>query len=131
MTWNDPAAAESLLELLDCLQAEYQALLDQDAVRIESALARKKQLLARLASHSDQIVSQEPGGRRELPPAWTQALARARELNRRNAIVLSPRVLFNRARLRCLQGALGGFGLYGADGLATAGRLAAAPPRSA
>jgi flagellar biosynthesis/type III secretory pathway chaperone len=132
MALHDPEAAKNLLALLDCLEAEYRALLAQDLAQIESTLARKEQLLERLASHPDLASRQKPGGGMALAPAWTRALSRARELNRRNAIVLGPRMLANGARLRCLHSALGGLGLYGADGLAaSAGHLAVAPGRSA
>jgi hypothetical protein len=123
MALNDPAAAETLLALLDCLAAEEQALLAEDLPRIESTLARKRELLARFEAST--------GGERRaaLSPAWRRALARARELNRRSEIVLAPRLLANHARLRFLQAALGGQGMYGADGMAAREKLAVAPGR--
>jgi flagellar biosynthesis/type III secretory pathway chaperone len=125
MALNDPAAAGDLLALLDCLEAECQALLDQDLDKFESTLLRKRDLLARLSAHA----AAASGGRRAgaLAPSWRRALTRARELNRRNAIVLAPRMLANHARLRFLQSALGGPGLYGADGLSAPALLAVAP----
>jgi flagellar biosynthesis/type III secretory pathway chaperone len=131
MAPHDPAAAEDLLALLDCLQSEYAALLAQDLPLIESALVRKERLLARLASHAERAVARKCSGAGGLPPAWGPALLRARSLNERNALVLRPRKLANGARLRFLQSALGGLALYGADGLATHGRPLTTPAQGA
>jgi flagellar biosynthesis/type III secretory pathway chaperone len=131
MALNDPAAAENLLALLDCLEAEYRALLAEDLQQIESVIAQKERLLARLASHPDLARNQSAGARLDVPPVWKRALSRARALNQRNAIALGPRLLANGVRLRFLQTALGGLALYGADGLAASNPLAAVPSRSA
>lgn len=128
MNLRDPAAAENLLALLDCLEDEYQALLAEDLDRLAPALTRKAELLERLST----LFAADRSPRRvPLAPAWARALRRARELTRRNAIVLGPRLRANHARLNCLQSFFGDPGLYGANGLTQAARFASAPGRSA
>jgi len=101
-----------LEELVQCLQDEYQALLDEDLPRLERALAAKQDLLAALANAS----GNPPGGARRPALSARLALARLRALNERNAMVLAPRSAANRARLQFLQAALGRNPLYAADG---------------
>lgn len=120
MAAQDSDVASSLLALLECLDQEYRALLDQDLDGIGSAVARKEQLLRRLASHAELMQSRRSAG--ELSTAVRRALARARELNWRNSLVLGPRLVANHARLRFLQGASGGLALYGPDGRSASGR---------
>jgi flagellar biosynthesis/type III secretory pathway chaperone len=114
MAQHDPAVAGTLSELLHCLEDEYGALLAEDAPRLEAVLARKEQLLARLAADPGVALGAAQGKAAGLP--WAGALARAQALNQRNAVVLRPRAAANQARLRCLQSALGGVALYAADG---------------
>jgi flagellar biosynthesis/type III secretory pathway chaperone len=119
MAPNEPNVAASLLSLLECLEQEYRALLDQDLEGIGAAVARKEHLLRGLASFAGVMQSNPAAG--ELSLAMRRALSRARDLNRRNSLVLGPRLLANHARLRCLQSAAGALGLYGADGRSTRG----------
>jgi flagellar biosynthesis/type III secretory pathway chaperone len=123
MAQTDPATAQNLLALLACLEEEYAALLAEDAGRLEDALVRKQRLLAELASQPGLALGPRQG---RPAPAVAQALARARALNERNAIVLQPRTVANHARLRFLQSALGAVALYGADGQSTHERMAVA-----
>jgi len=101
-----------LHELVQCLQDEYQALLDEDLPRLERALAAKQDLLAALAG----AMGNPAAGARRAALSTRLALARVRALNERNALVLAPRSAGNRARLQFLQAALGRNPLYGADG---------------
>jgi flagellar biosynthesis/type III secretory pathway chaperone len=119
MAQHDPAVAGILSALLQCLEDEYTALLSEDASRLETVLARKEQLLAQLAADPGMALGQAQGKPRSAL-TLADALARARDLNRRNAVVLRPRAAANQARLRCLQSALGGVALYEADGQAAA-----------
>lgn len=115
MSQHDPAIAGTLSALLQCLEDEYSALLAEDGDRLEAVLARKEQLLARLAADPGVGLGQAQGRPGATSPL-AEPLARARDLNRRNGVVLAPRAAANRARLRCLQSALGGVALYEADG---------------
>jgi flagellar biosynthesis/type III secretory pathway chaperone len=121
MATNDPAAAANLLALLDCLAAEERALLAEDLSQIESTLERKRELLARVAE------SLRGKDLHALPAAWRKALARAQALNKRNAITLGPRLLFNNAKLRFLQAALGSEGMYAANGMSAPEKIGVAP----
>lgn len=114
------AAASDLAALVECLEAEYRALLAEDLEQLDAVLARKERLLRDLASRSA-----APGA------SWKQALARVRQMNQRNALVLAPRSAAIRARLRALQSAIGRDGLYAADGSLASGGFRAAYPRSA
>lgn len=106
----DPQLAPQLGALVDCLEAEYRALLDQDCARLESVLALKERLLGELAAQA------APGRQPAVLPGRAE-LARLRKLNARNARTLAPRALANGARLRFLQAALGRAPqLYSADG---------------
>jgi flagellar biosynthesis/type III secretory pathway chaperone len=128
MAQTDPATARNLLALLECLEEEYAALLAEDLPRLEGLLARKQALLAELAGQPGLALG--PSQARPAP-AIAQALARARALNERNAIVLQPRAVSNHARLRFLQSALGAVALYGADGQTARERMAVAQGRRA
>jgi flagellar biosynthesis/type III secretory pathway chaperone len=130
MTSDNPAAASSLEPLVECLEAEYSALLAEDHERLEAVLARKEQLLAQLATLPAVAVGQPQSDRARAQTPWKQAIARVRELNRRNSVVLAPRAAGNSARLRFLQSALGRDALYGADGSVAPGRIRALQPRS-
>jgi flagellar biosynthesis/type III secretory pathway chaperone len=106
--------------LVDCLEAEYQALLDEDCTRLEAVLAQKERLLAELAAQSNPALGAARDGRPRWPTPGRQALVRLRELNNRNALLLAPRALANGARLRFLQSALGrGPAVYAVDGATT------------
>ena len=128
MAQHDPLVAGSLGALLQCLEDEYRALLADDATQLEAVLARKEHLLAQLAA--DPGIALGPARGRPDAVA-TGTLTRARELNQRNALVLAPRAAANRARLRCLQSALGGVALYAADGQAAPAGAPAGARRSA
>ncbi len=115
----NPAAtpARSPLDaLVLCLEAEYRALLAEDAQQLEAVLAQKQQLLARLAETAGAAMGQPQGEPPRSGAPLRRALARLRELNARNASVLAPRAARDRARLQFLQSALGRPALYGADG---------------
>lgn len=131
MATTDPATAQNLLDLIECLEEEYAALLAEDSGRIEAALHRKQRLLAQLACQPGLGVGPAQGRPAAMPAAWERALVRARDLNARNAIVLAPRAAANRARLRFLQSALGAVALYDAGGHATHERMGVAPGRRA
>ncbi len=104
------AITPSINALVDCLEAEYRALLAEDAQLLEAALKSKAALIERLAGQADTRTAAAA-----LPGRL--ALERLRQLNQRNAQVLAPRALANRARLRFLQAALGRApALYSADG---------------
>jgi flagellar biosynthesis/type III secretory pathway chaperone len=110
------ATASPLEALVHCLEAEYSALLAEDYERLGAILARKEQLLARLATLPGAGVGAPQGDRARASAPVRQALSRVRELNQRNAQALAPRAAGNRARLHFLQSALGRGALYGADG---------------
>ncbi|SPE19400.1 hypothetical protein SBBP1_100035 [Burkholderiales bacterium] len=124
MTSPDAAAVGGLDALVECLEAEYRALLAEDHERLEAVLARKEQLLSDLAALPAALGRPQSDRARAQAP-WKQALARVRELNQRNAMVLAPRAAGNRARLRFLQSALGRDTGYAADGSVASGRLRA------
>ena len=130
MTPAHAAASSGLDALVECLEAEYRALLAEDHEQIEAVLARKERLLSDLAALPAILGSPQSDRARALAP-WKQALARVRELNQRNAIVLAPRAAGNRARLRFLQSALGRDSVYAADGSVAAGHLRAVQAQSA
>jgi len=130
MTSTRAAASGGLDALVECLEAEYRALLAEDHEQLEAVLARKEQLLSDLAALPAVLGSPQSDRARALAP-WKLALARVRELNQRNAIVLAPRAAANRARLRFLQSALGRDTVYAADGSVVSGRLRAAQAQSA
>jgi len=119
MTPKEPAAGE-LAALVECLEAEYRALLAEDLEQLDTVLARKERLLRDLAARSA-----TPGA------SWKQTLPRVRQMNQRNALLLAPRSAAIRARLRALQSAIGRDGLYAADGSLAPGGIRAAYPRSA
>jgi len=110
------APAGPLEALVQCLEDEYSALLDDDHVRLESVLARKELLLARLAAQPSAAIGAPQGDRARAGAAARSAMRHLRELNQRNAQALAPRTAANRARLQFLQSALGRGALYGADG---------------
>lgn len=119
MTEVSPPASTAtgpLEALVQCLEDEYSALLDDDHDRLESVLARKEQLLARLAAQPSAGIGAPQGDRARAGAAARAAMRRLRDLNQRNAQVLAPRAAGNRARLHFLQTALGRGALYGADG---------------
>jgi flagellar biosynthesis/type III secretory pathway chaperone len=111
-----PAGAGHLDDLVQCLEAEYAALLAEDYERLESVLAQKEILLARLASLSEATAGSAQGTPVRIAAPWKKAFARVRDLNQRNALVLAPRAAGNRARLHFLQSALGRGALYAPDG---------------
>ena len=112
-----PAPAAGPLEaLVRCLEDEYSALLDEDYDRLDAILARKEQLLVRLAALPAAAVGAPQGDRTRAEAAARRSLHHVRELNQRNALVLAPRAAGNRARLQFLQSALGRGALYAADG---------------
>jgi hypothetical protein len=124
------AAAGEFAALIDCLEAEYRALLAEDIGQLHAALARKQQLLMHLAEVPAGLGL--PYG--NLGPAaapFKRALAHVHEMNRRNAQVLAPRSAAIRARLRFLQAAVGHDPVYSADGSLTSGVFRAAHPHSA
>jgi flagellar biosynthesis/type III secretory pathway chaperone len=131
MARYDAASARNLLELIECLEEEYEALLAEDLARLEVVLARKKHVLTELAADSGLALGKPQGERTAPPAAWARAVTRARDLTRRNAIVLAPRAGFNAARLRFLQSALGTLALYGSDGRSASSRMAVGPGQRA
>jgi flagellar biosynthesis/type III secretory pathway chaperone len=117
MQATDPERDGGLDALVDCLEAEYQALLDEDCARLEAVLVRKERLLSQLATRSNPSLAEGHRSAARAPMASRQALARLRDLNHRNALLLAPRALANGARLRFLQSALGrGPAVYSAGG---------------
>lgn len=124
------AAASELSLLIDCLEAEYRALLAEDAGQLQAVLARKKQLLTDLAARpAARGALQDNNG--QATKLLKQTLTRLREMNRRNALVLAPRSAVIRARLRFLQSAAGRDPVYAADGSLTSGVFRATYPQSA
>jgi flagellar biosynthesis/type III secretory pathway chaperone len=117
--------------LVQCLEDEYRALLDEDYQRLEQVLARKQQLLTRLAEQPAGLVGSPQGDRARAGAKARLSLRQLRNLNDRNARVLAPRAAGNRARLQFLQSALGQGALYGADGSVSAPRTLASGGRSA
>jgi len=125
-------SAGPLDALVQCLEDEYSALLDEDYDRLERVLALKQQLLERLVALPSAAVGAPQGDRARSGSARAPAsLHQVRKLNERNAQVLAPRAAGNRARLQFLQSALGRGALYGADGSVGANRNIAAGGRSA
>jgi len=120
----------ALSTLIECLQSEYRALLADDLEQLAGALERKRRLLAELSSQRLALLGATPDSR-GTPAPWQQALARARDMNQRNALVLAPRWAAVRARLHFLQAAVKGDALYAADGSLGAGGFRAAYPQSA
>jgi len=123
-------ASGTVAALLQCLEAEYGALLAADLEQLAWAISRKEQLLAQLASQTAALSAPQVDGRRELARC-RQALARAQHLNQRNALVLVPRFSANRARLRFLQSAVDRDPVYGADGSIGLGRIRVGSAQSA
>jgi flagellar biosynthesis/type III secretory pathway chaperone len=120
MQATDSAHDGGLDALVDCLEAEYQALLDEDCARLEAVLVQKELLLSQLAARSNPPPGDGRSGRMRPAMPGRQALARLRDLNNRNALLLAPRALANGARLRFLQSALGrGPAVYSAGGAMT------------
>lgn len=111
------ATSSPLAALVQCLEDEYSALLEGDFDRLERVLARKEQLLARLAAQPSAAIGTPQGDRARAGAAARLAMRRLRDLNQRNAQALAPRAAGNRARLQFLQSALGRGALYGADGV--------------
>jgi len=111
-----PASGGPLEALVQCLEAEYAALLAEDFVRLEAVLAQKEQLLARLAALPAAGVGSPQGAPKGTLAPLKKAFTRVRDLNQRNALVLAPRAAANRARLHFLQSALGRGALYQSDG---------------
>lgn len=107
---------DPLQALVLCLEAEYRALLADDAERLEAAVAQKERLLALLVQLPPAALGQPQGDGLRRRAQSHPAIARLRELNGRNALALAPRAARNRARLQFLQSALGRPLLYGADG---------------
>jgi len=102
------AGATALSQLLGCLQAEGGALASGDLDALAQAVHQKEQALQRLAS---ELAGPDAGALRE-------AVRRARDLNERNARLLMPHVIVNRARMEALFGAARPGTLYSADGRA-------------
>ena len=123
------AFAGALCALADCLEAEYRALLAEDIGQLQAALGRKQQLLMELAARPA-AVGAAPGSRGQATALSRRALARMREMNRRNAQVLAPRAAALGARLRFLQAAVGRDSVYAADGSLMSGVFRAAHPQS-
>ncbi len=130
MSQPDPSVDGALQSLVECLEAEYQALLAEDHDRLDAVLRQKEILLSKLAG-LPAIAGSASGGRPRTPAPWKRTLERVRALNRRNAVVLGPRALGNGARLRFLQSVLGRAALYAADGSVSGGPLHTTLPRSA
>ncbi len=124
------AAASELSSLIDCLQAEYHALLAEDAGQLQAVLGRKQQLLTDLAARRA-AMGAPLGKGEETTRLLKQALMRLREMNRRNALVLAPRSAVIRARLRFLQAAAGSDPVYASDGSLAPAVFRAAYPQSA
>jgi len=124
-------AAGTLDALVQCLEDEYSALLDEDFERLEGVLARKQLLLERLAALPSAAVGAPQGDPARAGAKARLSLRRVRKLNERNAQVLAPRAAGNRARLQFLQSALGRGALYGADGSVSAAATVGASGRSA
>jgi hypothetical protein len=104
-----PAA---LARLLQCLSEEGDALIGADVDRLAQAVRDKELALQRLAAelgHADR-------------PALRAALRRARDLNERNARLLTPHLHMNRARIESLLGAARTGALYSPDGRAADAR---------
>jgi len=123
-------AAGELAALIDCLEAEYRALLAEDIGQLHATLARKQQLLTHLAQVPASLGLPQGNLGPALAP-FKRALARVYELNWRNAQVLAPRLAATRARLRFLQAAVGHDPMYAADGSLASGVFRAAQPHSA
>ena len=117
--------------LVQCLEDEYRALLDENYPRLEQVLARKQQLLDSLAALPAAAIGAPQGDRARAGARARLSLHHVRKLNERNARVLAPRAAGNRARLQFLQSALGQGALYGADGSVSAARRLSAGGRSA
>jgi flagellar biosynthesis/type III secretory pathway chaperone len=126
-----PAGPGPLDDLVQCLEAEYAALLAEDYDRLDAVLAQKEILLTRLASLPEAAVGSAQGKPVRIAPPWKKAFARVRELNQRNALVLAPRAAGNRARLHFLQSALGRGALYAPDGSVHTALASGANGRSA
>lgn len=125
------AAADQLGALINCLEAEYRALLTEDIGQLQAVLARKQQLLVDLTAWPTAMHAPHNKSAPAIA-AVKQKLTHLRELNRRNAHVLAPRSAVIRARLRFLQAAAGRDPVYAADGsLTPAGVFRAAYPQSA
>jgi len=124
------ASADALSALIECLEAEYRALLAEDIRHLHAVLVRKQQLLAHLAAQPTATYAPPENGQRATTPL-RQRLTHACEINRRNALVLAPRLAGIRARLGFLQAAAGREPMYAADGSLTSGVLRAAYPQSA
>jgi len=124
------AGAGALSALIECLEAEYRALLAEDIGHLHAVLVRKQQLLANLAAQLTAADAPHENGRRATAP-FRRTLTRVREMNRRNALVLAPRLAVIRARLGFLQAAAGRDPMYAADGSLTSGVFRAAYPQSA
>ena len=123
------AAVGEFSALIDCLEAEYRALLAEDIGQLHAVLARKQQLLADLATRPA-ATGAPYGNGGEFAAPLKRTVAHLRELNRRNALVLAPRSALIRARLRFLQAAVGRDSVYAADGSLTSGSFRAAYPQS-
>ncbi len=129
MTSTDEASG-TLAALVQCLEAEYRALLAEDLQELAAVMARKEQLLAQFAAQSLGHGGAQSNPGRELAQC-RQALTRVRDLTQRNALVLAPRSAAVRARLRFLQAAVGRATVYAADGSIGSGRLRPSYPQSA
>ena len=102
------SAAAILAELVECLQAESDALVAADIEGLAQAVERKEHALKRLVPQLE--------GAREV---WLRTeVGNARELNVRNARLLAARMNATRARLDSLLGAPGAGPLYSPDGRA-------------
>ena len=99
-------ASEALLELLESLSAEGDALIGADIDRLAQAVHHKEQTLRRLATALGRMDR----------ASLREAARHLRDLNERNARLLVPRIQVNRARIESLLGAMRAGSLYSADG---------------
>jgi len=113
---EDPQLVRSLEAVVQCLEAEYRALLAEDFNELDRVLRQKEALLSELAQLPAMAVGRAQGDHARTAAPWKRAFERVSALNKRNAMVLVPRAAANRARLHFLQSALGRAAGYGADG---------------
>ena len=79
---SDASAAAGPLEgLVQCLEDEYSALLAEDYSRLDAILARKEQLLARLAALPSAAVGSPQGDRAHAGSSARPSLQHVRKLN--------------------------------------------------
>jgi len=106
------APAGTLAQLLQCLQAEGEALSGGDVDRLAQAVHQKELTLRRLAAELAGIDRVE----------LRRAVRSLRDLNERNARLLAPHMHINRVRIESLFGAARTGALYSSDGRAAGPR---------